>query len=40
MASTPKARDAALMANGSRLLLAGGILAAIGIVLVVLLISL
>jgi hypothetical protein len=37
MASPPRQRDAAMLANGSRLLLLGGVLAAIGILLMVLL---
>jgi hypothetical protein len=37
MASTPKGRDSALVANGTRLLIAGGVMIAIGIALVLLL---
>jgi hypothetical protein len=35
MASPPPARDAALIANGARLLLVGAVLAAIGIALMI-----
>jgi hypothetical protein len=37
MASPPRERETAMIANGSRLLLIGGIVAAIGIVLMLLL---
>ncbi len=37
MASTPKGRDSAMVANGRRLLIAGAILIAIGVALVLIL---